>query len=139
MRELNVNVKSVSGKKSKIRTMKIMYENVNTVGELIKATVKYCVNDYNERKDNSDLLTLLLPESIADKATQGKISFNENHGDNYANLEKAESDAIQAFLDGIVVIFADDKKLENIDEEINIENIDSLTFIKLTMLAGRMW
>ena len=49
------------------------------------------------------------------------------------------SDALEAFSDGIVVIFADDRRLQRLDESIDITDIHNLTFIKLTMLAGRMW
>lgn len=140
MTEIKVNVKSISNKQNKIKTITIPYdENINDVRGLIKATVKYCVENYNGRQENSEILKALSTAEINDKAEQGKVSFRINYGEKKADPEKAEENAIEAFSDGIAVIFADGEKLENLDDEIKINEIESLTFIKLKMLAGRMW
>lgn len=138
--ELNVNVKSVSGKKNRITTIPVTYSREEmTVRELIEETVRYCVNEYNDRKENGELLRALLPKEIEDKAAQGKISFGVINGEKDADLKKATDDAVEAFSDGVVAIFADDKRLESLEEELKLNEIQSLTFIKLVMLAGRMW
>lgn len=140
MVNLKVNVKSVSNKQNKIKTIEIPYdENITDVRGLLKATVAFTVNAYNERRENAELLKTLTTAQIEDKAAQGKVSFGVNYGEKNADLKKATEDALEAFSDGVVVLFADEKKLENPDDKINIKNIQSLTFIKLTMLAGRMW
>ena len=138
--KLNVNVKSVSGKKNQITTISLPYSrNEMTVRELLEETVHYCVTDYNERKENHALLRALLPQEIEDKAAGGKISFGVIYGEKNADLKKATDDAIEAFSDGEVAVFADEKRLEKLDEELKLSEINSLTFIKLVMLAGRMW
>ncbi len=138
--ELNVNVKSVSGKKNRITTIPIFYsQDEMTVRELIEETVQFCVSDYNKRKENGELLRALLPQEIEDKATQGKISFGVIYGENDADQKKAADEALQAFVDGVVAIFADERRLEKLDEELKLGEIKSLTFIKLVMLAGRIW
>ena len=76
---------------------------------------------------------------IEDKAAQGKVSFGVNYGEKNADVSKATDNALEAFTDGIAVIFADGKRLEALDEAIDLTEIKSLTFVKLTMLAGRMW
>lgn len=137
---IHVNIKSVSNKQNKIKQMSISYdEKIQNVRELILATVKYCVENYNERMENSEILKALSIEQIENQAAQGKVSFGINYGEKRAELSKAEADALEAFEDGIAVIFADEKKLESLDEKIEIQKIKSLTFVKLTMLAGRMW
>ena len=140
MKEIKINIKSVSGKKSRITTRTMLFdENINVVEELIKAAVAATVNEYNERRESSDLITVLTPGLIEDKAQTGKVSFGVNYGEKSSDLETAVNNALEAFADGIVVIFADDKKLDSLDEAIDINEIKSLTFVKLTMLAGRMW
>ena len=47
--------------------------------------------------------------------------------------------AIQSFEDGIYRIFLDDRALEQLEEKILLTEGSSLTFVRLTMLAGRMW
>ena len=138
--ELNVNVKSVSGKKNRITTIPVTYSrDVMTVRELIEETVQFCVNDYNKRKENGELLRALLPQEIEDKAALGKISFGVIYGEKDADLKKATDDAVEAFSDGVAAIFADDKRLESLDEKLKLNEIKSMTFIKLVMLAGRIW
>ena len=140
MVNINVNVKSVSNKKNKIRTVTIPYsENITDIRGLLEETVRFCVDSYNERRENSELLKTLSSAQIEDQASQGKVSFGVNYGENNADLSKAIPDALEAFSDGIVVLFVDDEKFENLDDRVEIEKIESLTFIKLTMLAGRMW
>ena len=140
MKEIKINIKSVSGKKSRITTRTMLFdENINVVEELIKAAVATTVNEYNERRETSDLITVLTPGLIEDKAQTGKVSFGVNYGEKSPDLETAVNNALEAFADGIVVIFADDKKLDSLDEAIDINDIKSLTFVKLTMLAGRIW
>ena len=140
MKEIKINIKSVSGKKSRITTRTMLFdENINVVEELIKAAVATTVNEYNERRESSDLITVLTPGLIEDKAQTGKVSFGVNYGEKSPDLETAVNNALEAFADGIVVIFADDKKLDSLDEAIDINEIKSLTFVKLTMLAGRIW
>ena len=140
MKEIKINIKSVSGKKSRITTRTMLFdENINVVEELIKAAVATTVNEYNQRRESSDLITVLTPGSIEDKAQTGKVSFGVNYGEKSPDLETAVNNALEAFADGIAVIFADDKKLDSLDEAIDINDIKSLTFVKLTMLAGRIW
>ena len=140
MIELNVNVKSISNKKNKIKTIKIPYnDDVSDVRALIMETVKYCVESYNQRAENVDVLSVFSKEQIDDKAMSGKIAFGVNYGENKADLQKAEDDAIEAFNDGVAVLLIDDERAEELDQKIDLKNIGSLTFIKLIMLAGRMW
>lgn len=138
--ELNVNVKSVSGKKNKITTIPIPYsQDKMTVRELIEETVLYCVNDYNKRKENGDLLRALLPQEIEDKAAGGKISFGMIYGEKDVDLKKATNDAVQAFSDGVVAVFADERRIKKLDEVLKLTEIQNLTLIKLVMLAGGIW
>lgn len=138
--EAKINVKSVSGKKNKITTINISYtKDEISVRELIEETVKYCVEKYNERVENGEVLKALLPQEIEDMATQGKIAFETIYNDKTADVKTATYNAISSFEDGIVAIFADKLRLEKLEETIKLSEIESITFIKLVMLAGRMW
>lgn len=78
-------------------------------------------------------------EEIEDKAEAGKISFGTVYGDRKADFKKAQDNAIQCFEDGIYRIFLDNRPLESLDEPIEITGETVFTFVRLTMLAGRMW
>ena len=56
-----------------------------------------------------------------------------------ANLEKALDTAYLAFEDGLYCIFVNDEQTEKLEDNLTLKDGDVLTFIKLTMLAGRMW
>ena len=138
--EMKVNVKSVSGKRNRITTVSVPYNrDAMSVRELIEETVNYCVSEYNSRMENTELMSALLPAEIADKAAQGKVSFGTIYGENHPDLQKAQADALEAFSDGVVAVFADDRRLEDEEEILDLTQITSLTFIKLVMLAGRIW
>ena len=77
-------------------------------------------------------------EYIAEAARSGKIG-DEVHGDKKANLEKALDTAYLAFEDGLYCIFINDEQTEKLEDNLALKDGDVLTFIKLTMLAGRMW
>lgn len=140
MKEIKINVKSVSGKKNSVAARTMFFdESITTVRDLISSAVKTCVDEYNECRESSDLIEVLTPEIIENKAKLGKVSFHVNYGESSPELQKAINNALEAFEDGIVVIFADESKLESLDETVDLNVIESLTFIKLTMLAGRMW
>ena len=54
-------------------------------------------------------------------------------------MGKAKENALQSFEDGLYRIFIGDNEIEGLNTAITLNEGDTLTFIKLTMLAGRMW
>ena len=97
------------------------------------------MQEYNQRMEASDILSYLTKGEIDDRAAAGKISFGVNYGEYKADLRKAQENALQCFADGIYRIFLDEKSLEDLDEIISIRDDSVFTFVRLTMLAGRMW
>ncbi|MDE7249457.1 MAG: hypothetical protein K2N82_06115, partial [Lachnospiraceae bacterium] len=110
-----------------------------TVRELIYAVTQAGVEEYNQRMESPELLRYLTSEEIDDKAQAGKISFGVNYGEKRADIAKAQENAVQCFEDGIYRIFLDGEPLEALDERILITEESTFTFVRLTMLAGRMW
>lgn len=140
MKEIKVNIKSASGKKNRIIERAMLFdESVSTVRELILSAVQTCVDEYSQRLESSELLEVLSPERIGDQAQLGKVSFGVNYGGKPAELQRAAEHALEAFEDGTVVIFAGDRQLTALEEKVDMSQVESLTFVKLTMLAGRMW
>ncbi len=89
--------------------------------------------------ERSELLTCLTKEEIDDQAQAGKVSFGVNYGEKHGDIEKARENAIQCFEDGIYRVFLDDSCLESLDQLIEIKKESIFTFVRLTMLTGRMW
>lgn len=138
---LKINLKQIGERKQKIAPIDFTYDPIpKTVRELIIQTVTSCVNSYNERVRAGEAnVRPLMREEINDMANIGKIAFGINYSGREQDVDKAVENALQAFEDGIYRIFLNDKELEKLEAPMNARENDSLTFIRLTMLAGRMW
>lgn len=135
-----VNVKQLGKRRNAVEDKEVLLDAVpGTVAELIVAIVIRQVEEYNERLEQNDLLKYLTDEEIKDRATTGKVSFEFNYNGLPADAEKAVRNALQSFEDGIFRVFLNEEELESPDQIIDLEEEDKLTFIRLTMLAGRMW
>ena len=135
--KLSINIKGLSRRKV-IHQEEIEIENeISTTKDLIRELVKINVEKFNKKIDDKDILSIMTNEHIAEAARSGKIG-DEVHGDKKANLEKALDTAYLAFEDGLYCIFINDEQSEKLDDSLNLKDGDILTFIRLTMLAGRM-
>lgn len=138
--DLKINCKSVAKRRNAIQQITYHYDMpLVTVQDLLTETVKINVAEYKARQENSELLTFLTKEEIEDKGTQGKISFGRIYGERKPNVEKAIQSALECFEDGIVVVFAGDRQLNKLDEKLDLQDGSEITFVRMTMLAGRMW
>ena len=133
-----INVKGLSRKKVIHQEEVELINKVSTTKDLITELVKINVEKFNKKIDEKDILSIMTNENIAKAARIGKIG-DEVHGDKKANLEKALDTAYLAFEDGLYCIFINDEQTEKLDDSLNLKDGDILTFIRLTMLAGRMW
>ena len=133
-----INVKSLSRKKVIHQEEVELTNKISTTKDFITELVKINVEKFNKKIDDKDILSIMTNECIAEAARSGKIG-DEVHGDKKANLEKALDTAYLAFEDGLYCIFINDEQSEKLDDSLNLKDGDILTFIRLTMLAGRMW
>lgn len=78
-------------------------------------------------------------KSMEEQAGAGKITFGLSLQDKVPDYRRAAENACQCFEDGIAVVFLDGKKLEGLEEKISLRENSELVFVRMTMLAGRMW
>ena len=133
-----INVKGLSRKKVIYQEEVELINKISTTKDLITELVKINVEKFNKKIDDKDILFIMTKEHVAEAARSGKIG-DEVHGDKKANLEKALDTAYLAFEDGLYCIFINDEQSEKLDDNLSLKDGDILTFIRLTMLAGRMW
>ena len=137
---IKVNIKQLGKKKNKIAGVAFPLEHEpRTVRELIRECVRTCVSRYVERAEKSDTPDPLTSEQISDMSEIGKIAFGINYGDKLPDEEKAVTDAYQAYEDGLFRVFIGENEAGEIDSPVNINEGSEVTFIRLVMLAGRMW
>ena len=133
-----INVKGLSRKKVIHQEEVELKNKISTTKDLITELVKINVEKFNKKIDDKNVLSVMTNEYIAEVARSGKIG-DEVHRDKKANLKKALDTAYLSFEDGLYCIFINDEQSEKLDDSLNLKDGDVLTFIRLTMLAGRMW
>ena len=135
-----INVKSI-GKRKPILAKK-PYElpnDLNTLRDLITTVVTKEVEEYSARGVDKMLIPFLTESEIADQATVGKVGNGRLYSEKKANLENAIDTALEGFVDGLFKVVINETEIEDLDTQINLQENDILTFIRLTFLAGRMW
>lgn len=138
--KLYVNVKQAGSRKNYITKEEIILESVPlTLRELIKQVVTKNVKEFNENLKKERLVDYLTQDNIEIKAELGKVSFGNTYNDTKQNLKKALETAYLAYEDGIYKVFIGENEAGVLDESLKLKEDDILTFIKFTMLAGRMW
>jgi len=113
--KLSINIKSLSRKKVIHQEEIEILNEISTTKDLIKELVTINVEKFNKKIDDKDILSIMTNEYIAEAARSGKIG-DEVHGD-----------------------FVNDEQTEKLEDNLALKDGDVLTFIKLTMLAGRIW
>ena len=136
--EIILNVKSSSKRKKFIDNKLITINQINNINELISNLVSENVDAYNQKKTDQQLFKYLTQKEIEDTLHIGKVGFNDRKNDNWQNKEEAVETALLAFKDGIIRVFIDDEEIEY-NCTYSLKQHANVTFIKMVMLAGRMW
>jgi hypothetical protein len=110
-----------------------------TLIELIVAHQVQLFNASSFEFDDEDKIHLPKENYLPILTDTGKVGFGALYNHNKVDLVKAQENAVLAFKDGMYAIFYGDDELESLDQEINLEENKSLTFIRLTFLAGSYW
>ena len=135
-----VNVKSIGKRRPALA--KKPYElpdNIKTLSDLITTVTRQEVEMYNERGVDEMLIPFLTEAEIADQSNIGKVGFGRLYSEKKADLEKAIDTALEGFVDGLFKVVINETEIEDLDTQVNLQENDVLTFIRLTFLAGRMW
>ena len=138
---IQVNMKQIGSRRKKIRSVPFVLEGTpHTVRELIEMAVSTCVREYNRRVREGENKTLpLSPEDIEQMTEIGRVAFGINYGGREADASQAVGTAVQAYEDGLIRIFIGDDDAGDIDSTVSISENDTVTFIRLVMLAGSIW
>ena len=139
--QVQVNVKRIGKRRNAIETKPYEIGAVRSIGELIAAFVTAEVARFNERAAAGETaLRYLTNEEVADAATVGKIGFGTDYNGKVQDLAAAITNAHQSFEDGIYRIFINGVEVgDALSAPIALRENDAVTFVRLTMLAGRMW
>ncbi len=110
-----------------------------TFRELIEESVKSCISAYKARANNAKNPAALTDEQFDGMREIGKFAFGVHYNENEVDEAKAACTAIEAVTDGLVRVFKGNDEITDLDAEIEITEGDVFTFVRITMLSGRMW
>lgn len=138
--KIYITIKSL-GKKKDYLTKKevILSEKPATLRQLISYLVIQNVQEYNEKKNETPFVHYLTTSEIELQRVSGKVGFQTKYNENVASVDEAVSTAIQAFEDGLFRVFVKEDEVEILDDPLQLEDGDDVSFVRFTMLAGRMW
>lgn len=115
-------------------------EAPRTLRDLLTMMVKTMVAQYNTRQLETPVFHYLTEDDLLNSAEQtGKVGFGTRYNENDAEPERAVTTAIQAFEDGLYRVFTGNTELTSLDAPLELAPDETITLIRLTMLAGRMW
>jgi hypothetical protein len=69
----------------------------------------------------------------------GKVGFGHKANLTPANLEAATETALQAFIDGLFILFIDEQEVSQLNDIITLQDGSRLTFVRLTFLVGSFY
>jgi len=135
-----VNVKTIGKRKPALRPIPYtLPDDVTTLRDLIISLVKNEVSLYNSKESEAMLLPFLTQEQMDDQSIAGKVSFGRIYSEKKVDLNKAIDTALQGFEDGLFRVLINDAEAETLDAPITVKDGDTLTFIRLTFLTGKLW
>jgi len=108
---------------------------VKTIQELLMviSTFEY------DKQYRTRHLVVLKEEEIKAQSNLGRISFERLFNENKDSLEKSVEIMVQDFQDGLFRVYINQKEYTKLTDEISMNFHDEVVFIRLVMLAGRLW
>ncbi len=140
--KLTISAKQLNRKNALISKKRIEVEEIGvdpTLQELIQAVVKQQVNEFNNKPLEKNILPFLDQETIDMNTSGGKIGFGTIYKDKKADPDTAIKTAIQAFKDGLFVVFAGEDEWTTLDKRMPVKEDTTISFVRLTFLAGSYW
>ncbi|OZI13019.1 hypothetical protein CEW92_03615 [Bacillaceae bacterium SAS-127] len=137
--KIYTRVKSIGKRRPVLQLQELEISPVRNLHELIVEVVTQQVKEYNEKPLEKAIWMYLVDEDLEEAARNGKVSFGDRKNENQQDLEEAIQNAIQSFEDGLYCVLIGDEEISDLDAPLDLKEEDVLTFIRLTMLAGRAW
>lgn len=135
-----ITVKSASSQKKYLNQRPItLLETTATLQDLVEELVKQNVRASLASREQRNMFSFLKAKETENQMATGKVGFRYVYGEQQPDVEKAVQEAESAFRDGLYRVFINDIEVLEYKETIKLVEHDNLVFLRLTMLAGRMW
>lgn len=105
------------------------------VRDLIAKLVRESVRDFHHR-EGASAVAVLTNEAIAEGLRKGKFGRAREEAQ-AVDLDAATGQALQAFEDGLYLLFVDEEEKRSLEEAVYLRPETKITLIRLTALSGR--
>ncbi|MDX6183982.1 hypothetical protein SGQ44_17390 [Flavobacterium sp. Fl-77] len=142
---INISVKQLGKKHPVLQEKSISLDtsdSVVSVRTFLELIVKHQVELFHASSfewEDEDTIHLPKENYLPILTDTGKVGFGAVYNHNKVDIAKAQENAIVAFEDGLYALFQGDDQLESLNHEIDLSQNKSITFIRLTFLAGSYW
>jgi hypothetical protein len=135
-----IKLKSIGKRKPVlINTPYNLPNDISSLRQLIQEIVRQEVETYNSRGLENMLIPFLTETEIAEQSVVGKVGFGRLYSEKQADIDKAIETALQGFEDGLFKVLINNNEAIELDSPLEIFENDTLTFVRLTFLTGRLW
>lgn len=136
-----ITIRQIGKKRAAMQSVPYaLRESPSTLRHLLSALSRSGAEGYNARlMPGAEQARPLTGQQLEEMEAIGKLAFGMVYGEKRADPEKAATDAVQAFTDGLFRVFQGQRELTELDAPLIVDDGDEFTFIRLTMLAGSIW
>lgn len=107
-----------------------------TLRELITQIVRGEVQAFEQRQQERKLVRILTEKEIEAGLEKGRVDSGGRDLHQEVDADQAIATALQAFEDGIYLVFLDDEEQRELDRQVYLQPDSKLTFVRLVLLAG---
>lgn len=105
--------------------------------DVIECIVRREIEAFRERQRERCVERVLFVRDIAEGRAKGKIDSGGRSDEvQEVDADEAVAAALQAFEDGIYLVFIDDEEKRDLDETVFLQQESHLLFVRLTLLSG---
>jgi hypothetical protein len=135
-----ISMKSIGKRKNVISKQGVqLLSTPGSLRVLLSELITLNVQQLTEKDEEINLVNYLTETEINHQAFNGRVGFGTIYNKSKPDLTEAIQAAIQAFEDGLFLVFVNSEQVEALDIPLEMADGDEVVFIRLTMLAGRMW
>jgi hypothetical protein len=107
-----------------------------TLRELITRIVHEELRAFEQRQQERKLVRILTEKEINAGLEKGRVDSGGRDLHQEVDADQAIATALQAFEDGIYLVFLDNEEQRELDRQVYLQPDSKLTFVRLVLLAG---
>ena len=107
-----------------------------TLREILELLVRDQLAAYGRRREWNKTLRVLTPTDLVEGDRTGAYGREQRSTPKAPRFEDAHARAVEAFEDGLYVVFLDGRQVEELDVPLEVEADSTLRLVRLVALSG---